>query len=166
MFDYIKIQDKMKKVLIKDKEGWKNLEKITNTKITIEEDVKIEGEGFNVYQTKQVLQAFNRGFPLKDALNLLDDEYGLEIIDLSEVTHSRNRMIVIKGRVIGTKGKTKKMIEEYTETKISVQGKTISILGRWDKINVSKEAVEMIINGCNHSTLYKWLYRNGVKDGK
>jgi len=87
----------------------------------------------------------------------LEDDYGLEIIDLGDMIKSKNRMIVIKGRVIGKGGKTKKMIEKYTDTKISVQGKTISILGRWNKINVSKEAVLMIVNGSNHSTLYRWL---------
>ena len=165
MIDFIKIPEKMKKVLIRDEKDRRNIEKLTNTIITIEEDIKIEGEGLQVYQTKQVLKAFGRGFAVKDALCLLDDDYGLEIINLPDFVKSKNRMTVIKGRIIGTKGKTKKMVEKYTETKISIQGKTVSILGKWDKIDVSKEAIMMIIDGSSHATLYKWLEQqySGVK---
>jgi len=165
MIDFIKIPDKMKKVLIRDKKGRKNIEKLTDTIISIEDDIKIEGEGFQVYQTKQVLKAFGRGFIIKDSLCLLDDDYGLEIINLPDLVKSQNRMTIVKGRLIGTGGKTKKMIEKYTETKLSIQGKTISILGKWDKINVSKEAVMMIIDGSSHVSLYKWLEKqySGVK---
>ncbi len=157
MIDFIKIPNKMKRILLKDKEGRKNVEKLTNTNITIEEQTKIEGESFGVYQAKQVLKAFGRGFSIKEALCLLDDEYGLEIIDLSDLINSRNRMKIVKGRIIGTGGKTKELIEKYTETNLSISGKTVSILGTWDKIKVSKEAVMMLIEGCSHSRLYKWL---------
>jgi ribosomal RNA assembly protein len=159
MFDFIKIPDKMKRVLIKDNKGKKNIEDLTNTKITIEDSIKIEGEGFAVYQAKQVLKAFGRGFIIKDALALLDDDYGLEIINLRDIIRSDKRIIVVKARVIGTKGKTKKMIEKYTETQLSIQGRTVSILGKWDKLNVSKEAIMMMVDGCGHTALYKWLER-------
>ena len=66
-------------------------------------------------------------------------------------------MIVLKSRIIGTKGKTKKYIEQYTNTKISIYGKTISIIGKWDKVNIAKKAILMLIEGCSHTTLYKWL---------
>ena len=157
MIDFIKIPEKMKRVLRKDEKGRRNIEKLTNTIITIEDDIKIEGEGLEVYQVKQVLKAFGRGFTVKDSLCLLDDSYGLEIISLSDLVKSTNRMAVVKGRIIGTQGKTKKLIEKYTETKLAISGKTVSILGKWDKINVSKEAAMMIIDGRSHATLYKWL---------
>ena len=159
MIDFIKIPDKMKKVLIRDKKDQRNIEKLTNTKITIGEDIKIEGEGLELYQAKQILKAFGRGFPIKDTLCILDDDFGLEIINLPDLIKSDKRMIVIKARIIGTEGKTKKLIEKYTETKIAISGKTVSIIGKWDKIDVSKEAIMKLINGCNHSTLYKWLER-------
>jgi ribosomal RNA assembly protein len=87
----------------------------------------------------------------------LDDEYGLEIIDLTEFIKSRNRMEVVKGRIIGTNGKTKKYIERYTNSKISVYGKTVSIIAKWDDITGAKEAIMMVLKGSTHQTLYRWL---------
>jgi len=162
MRDFIKIQEKRKKLLLKDKEGKRNIEKLTNTKINIKEDIEIDGEGLDLFQAKNVLKAFARGFDVKDSLCLLDDDYGLEIIDLSEFTGSKNRIMVLKGRIIGTGGKTKKSIEDHTDTKIAVLGKTISILGEWDKINVSKQAVMMLIDGCSHKKIYRWLEQHSV----
>jgi len=157
MIDFIKIPNKMKRVLIGDEKGRKKIEKLTNTKISIKEDVKIEGESFDVYQAKQVLKAFGRGFPIKEALSLLDDTYGLEIIDLSRLLNSKNRIKIIKGRIIGSGGKTKELIEKYTQTKLSISGKTVSVLGKWKKVELAKEAVMMVIDGCSHAKLYKWL---------
>jgi len=159
MIDYLKIPEIRLKILKKDEELRKKIERETGTKISINEDLKIEGESFNIYQAKQILRAFGRGFDVENCLKLLDDEYGLEIIDLTDFTRSRNRLTVIKGRVIGTKGKTKKFIEEYTKTKISVFGKTVSIIGKWENINIAKEAIMRLIRGSSHQSVYKWLER-------
>ncbi len=160
MKDFIKIPEKRKRILKKDK---RIIEESTNTKIIINDDIEIEGKSFDVFQAKQILKAYGRGFDANDSIMLLDDNCGLEIIELTEFTKSKNRLMVLKGRIIGTKGKTKKIIEEHTDTKLSVFGKTISILGKWDKIDVSKQAVMMIINGSSHKTLYKWLEKQHSK---
>jgi len=157
MRDFIKIPKKRLDELKNKRNELNKLEKLTNTKISINEDIIIDGEGINIFQTKNILKAFGRGFSIDDSLYLLDEDYSLEIIDLTEYTKSKNRMIVLKSRIIGTKGKAKKYIEEYTNTKISIYGKTISMIGKWDKINIAKEAISMLINGCSHTTLYKWL---------
>lgn len=163
MKDFVKIPKKRINLLRKNSKQFENAEELSKTKIMIEEeDIAIEGDSFDVYKTKSVIKAFGRGFDLKEALNLLDDDYGLEIINLPDLINSEKRMIVVKGRIIGNEGKTKKLIEEYTDTKIAVQGKTVSILGRWDKINLSKEAVLKLINGASHQALYRWLERNSV----
>lgn len=157
MRDFIKIPKKRLDKLKNKRSELNKLEKLTNTKISINEDIIIDGEGINIFQTKNILKAFGRGFNIDDSLYLLDEEYSLEIIDLTEYTKSKNRMTVIKSRIIGTKGKAKKYIEQYTNTKISIYGKTISIIGKWDKVNIAKKAILMLIEGCSHTTLYKWL---------
>jgi len=157
MRDFIKIPKKRLDELKSKKRELNKLQKLTNTKISINEDIIIDGEGIDIFQTKNILKAFGRGFSIDDSLYLLDEKYSLEIINLKDYTKSKNRMIVLKSRIIGTKGKTKKYIEQYTNTKISIYGKTISIIGKWDKVNIAKKAILMLIEGCSHTTLYKWL---------
>jgi len=162
MKDFIKIPQERKDILKKDKKIKEDIEEFTQTKIEVNDDVAIEGESFNVFQAKNVLKAFGRGFDVNNSLYLLEDEYGLEIIDLSEFTKSKERMATLKGRVIGTGGKTRKYIEKYADVKTCIFGKTVSIIGQWDKINIAKEAIMKIIQGCTHTTLYKWLERHSM----
>jgi len=162
MKDFIKIPQERKEILEKDSKIKENIEEFTSTKIEINDDVSIDGESFNVFQAKNVLKAFGRGFNVNDCLYLLEDEYGLEIIDLSEFTKSKERMSTLKGRIIGTGGKTRKYIEKYADVKTCIFGKTVSIIGQWDKINIAKEAIMKIIQGCTHTTLYKWLERHSM----
>ncbi|HDM05769.1 MAG TPA: hypothetical protein ENG34_00640, partial [Candidatus Aenigmarchaeota archaeon] len=66
MIDYLKIPEIRLKILKKDEELRKKIERETGTKISINEDLKIEGESFNIYQAKQILRAFGRGFNVED----------------------------------------------------------------------------------------------------
>jgi ribosomal RNA assembly protein len=159
MKDFVVIPEVRKNILKENEKIKKRLEEFTNTKIEIGNDVCIDGESFDVYQTKQVLKAFGRGFDMNDALCLLEDEYGLEVINLMTFVKSRERLKTLKGRIIGTEGKTKSYIEKYTDVKLSVFGKTVSIIGEWDKVSIAKEAITKIIKGCTHQALYKWLER-------
>jgi len=96
----------------------------------------------------------------------LNDEVsieGVEIINLSEFTKSKERLKVLKGRIIGTGGKTKKYIEKYADVKTSIFGKTVAIIGKWDKIYIAREAIMKLIQGCAHQTLYRWLERQAKK---
>lgn len=163
MKDFIKISDIRKNLLEKSEKDKKILEEFTKTKIEIEDDISIEGEPFDVYQTKQILKAFGRGFEMNDALDLLEDEYGLEVINLVDFCKTKERLKTLKGRIIGTEGKTKNYIEKYCEVKLSIFGKTVSIIGRWEKINIAREAVMKIFEGKPHQSLYRWLERLPVK---
>jgi len=164
MKDFIKIPDKRRVLLKKNEKMKETIEKMTGTKIEINDGMSIEGETLEVYQTKQVLKAFGRGFDVNDSLYLLEDEYGLEVINLTEFVKSRERLKTLKGRIIGTGGKTKEYIEKFTDVKLSVLGKTVRIIGYWEKINIAKEAVMKIIRGCTHQTLYRWLEQQSVKE--
>ncbi|MEM5794243.1 MAG: KH domain-containing protein [Candidatus Aenigmatarchaeota archaeon] len=159
MIDYIAIPEERLKILRKNKKLIEQLEKFTDSKIEINEEISIECEDpLRLMRIKEVLKAFGRGFDFNVALNLLDEDYYLEIIDIKDYSKkSRNRMITLRGRVIGTEGKTKKLIEKYADVKISIYGKTISIIGKWDKIMIAKKAIEMLLSGSLHSSVYRFL---------
>lgn len=163
MKDFIRIPQKRINILKKDDKLKERIEEFTNTKIELDDEVSIGGESVDVFQAKNIIKAFGRGFDLDDCFYLLEDEYGLDIINLSEFIKSKERLKTLKGRIIGTGGKTKKYIEKYTEVKTSIFGKTVGIIGKWDKIIVAREAIMKLIQGCSHQTLYRWLEKKAKK---
>jgi ribosomal RNA assembly protein len=151
--------------MLRNKEEWvEKIEKLSNCKISLEDqEVTIEGnDPLTVLRVKEVFIALNRGFDLNTALYLLDESYFLDIIDVKDYGKSRERQIQLKGRVIGKGGSIKKMIEEKTGTKICVHGKTISIIGKWENLQIAKKAIEMLLEGKMHSSVQKFLEKNFV----
>jgi ribosomal RNA assembly protein len=161
MIDFITLPEERIKLLRKDEKWKEQLKKFSDAKVELNDEVSIESEDpFQVLRLKEVFKAFGRGFDFDTALNLLDEEYFLEIIQIKEFSgKSRKRQVVLKGRVIGTKGKMKKMIEKYCDVKIAIYGKTISIIGKWNNLKKAKKAIEMILGGAMHATVYKFLER-------
>ncbi|MCW4043420.1 MAG: KH domain-containing protein, partial [Candidatus Bathyarchaeota archaeon] len=79
-------------------------------------------------------------------------------IDLREI-FGRNEDTIsrIKGRVIGRGGKTRQLIEELTKADVSIYGHTISLIGDYDSISIAREATLLLLEGKQHSTVYKFL---------
>ncbi len=109
---------------------------------------------------RDITMAIGRGFSPEKAFALRNEETVLEILDLRE-TFSRNENDIrrIKGRVIGREGKIRRMLEEFTNANISIYGHTISIIGDYEAFFLAREAILMLIEGKQHSTVYKFLMR-------
>ncbi|KYK24836.1 hypothetical protein AYK26_03065 [Euryarchaeota archaeon SM23-78] len=140
----------------------KELEDYSSARIEVdstEGDVTISGkDAVKLYALREVIKAIARGFSPDIARLLLKPDYMLEIISLKDYgLDNRNRLKRVKARVIGTKGKARRTIEGLTGTSISVYGKTISILGECTDVGYAKRAVELLITGSMHATVYKWL---------
>ncbi|MDO8741380.1 MAG: KH domain-containing protein [Candidatus Woesearchaeota archaeon] len=140
----------------------KALEANTNTKLNIdsrEGTVKIEGkDAIRMFNTQEVVKAIGRGFNPDIAMQLLKADYIFELIDLKDyVKDKKNHLIRLKGRVIGENGKSRRIIEELTESAICIYGKTIGIIGEAGHVSVAKRAVESLLKGSPHSTVYRWL---------
>lgn len=157
--DYVAIPEKRIKILRTNKKLLEKLEKLVDVKVRVGEEVEIDGEdSLVVLCVKNVIKAFGRGFDFDDALLLLDENYLLDIISINEYAgKSRNRMQELRGRVIGTKGKTKDIIEKLTDVKIAVQGKTVCIIGRIENVQDVKQAIEMLLQGRKHGSVYRFL---------
>ena len=63
----------------------------------------------------------------------------------------------LKGRVIGEKGKSRRVIEELTGCHISVYGKTIGIIGEASDVHLAHQAVGMLLQGSMHKTVFQFL---------
>ena len=111
-----------------------------------------------ILRARDVVLAIGRGFSPERALKLEDDDVVLDVIDLRELLGKNEREIArLKGRVIGREGKIRRLIEEMTSAKISVYGHTISMLGDYETVTAAREAIELLLKGKQHSTVYKLL---------
>lgn len=50
-----------------------------------------------------------------------------------------------------------------TGTHVSIYGKTVSIIGDMEHLQIAKEAVEMILDGARHKTVYSFLERKNKR---
>ena len=139
----------------------KEIERETKCHLDIskEGDVTITGEdGLMLFTAKEIVRAIARGFNPKLAMLLLKQDYMLEMIDMKDIAgKSQNTMERLKGRVIGTSGKSRAEIERLTDTHISIYGKTIGILGEMDSVYLARQAVAMLLEGSMHKTVYQFL---------
>jgi len=139
----------------------KDIEEATNTHIQIdsaEGDVFLTGEdALGLYTAREVIIAIGRGFNPEIAKLLLKPDYASEQLNLDDYAKTKNHEIRMKGRVIGADGKARKVIEELTESHVSVYGKTITIIGEVESVTMCKRAIEKLLAGSQHSSVYRWL---------
>lgn len=118
----------------------------------------ISKEPATLWIAEKAIDAVGRGFSPMNAVLLFQDDYALEKIDLRDFkASSKSRQQVMRGRIIGTEGKVKKIIQKYTNARIAVQGKTISIIGKAEDVIAARRAVERILSGSRQGTAFGYL---------
>ncbi len=142
--------------------------KRTRTKITVDSNtgmVIIEPEApdvppYMVMKAQEFVKAIAYGFSPERAMRVLDDDQVLVVIDLKQhVGDAPNHLQRVKGRIIGEQGRARRTIEEMTGTYISVYDNYVAIIGDYESANIAKQAIEMLIQGRQHSTVYRFLER-------
>jgi len=162
MIDFVRIPEERIKVMKADPREQRRIEQMGECKLSLhqqEQEAEIECEdGLRMMKVKDVVRAFGRGFDADEALYLLDDDYYLEIINITEfVGKDKDRVKTMKGRLIGSEGNTKKTIEKDTNCKTAIYGKTVSIIGKWDDVKAARTVIERLLFGSKHSTVYRML---------
>jgi len=136
----------------------------TGTLLTVDTDngvVVIEAETpstgpVNVMKAAEVVKAIAYGFTPEKAFKLLDDDYVLVLIDLkSRVGDSPNHLKRVKGRIIGEGGRARRTLEQMTGADIVVGDTHVAVIGEYERAMVAKEAIDMLIDGRMHSTVYR-----------
>ncbi len=140
----------------------KQIEQATKTAIAVDskegEVVITADNGLRIYEAREVIRAIARGFNPEIALLLLKTDYALEVINIIDFSgKNKNAFTRIKGRVIGSEGKSRREIERLTECSISVYGKTISIVGEIENVLNARKAVETLLEGATHARVYRFL---------
>ncbi|RBQ23106.1 hypothetical protein ALNOE001_11220 [Candidatus Methanobinarius endosymbioticus] len=165
--EYLKIpQDRVGVLIGTNGETRQKIENITETILDIdgEEGTVIVSPSENmedplgVWKTNHIVKAIGRGFNPETALKLNEDDIYLEIIKLNlYVGKSKKALARQKGRIIGKDGRTREIIISIAEVDMAVYGKTIAFIGEIENVMVAKEAIEMILNGSQHKSVYSFL---------
>jgi ribosomal RNA assembly protein len=146
----------------------REIEEKTRTKITVDstsgmviiEPAFMSTTTFELMKARDIVRAIANGFPPEKAMTLLGEDQVLIILDLKQYVGDKpNHIQRILGRVIGEEGKARRMIEEMTGTYISIYQTIIAIIGDYESANIAKTAIEMLIEGRRHSTVYTYIER-------
>ena len=114
-----------------------------------------DAEKTNPFKAVEIVMAVGRGFSPEVAMTLLKDQNTLHIIDLKEFAgRSKSGIERIKGRLIGEGGRARRNMENLSGTRISIYGKTVSVIGSVDRLRLAVDAVSSISNGSMHGAVY------------
>jgi ribosomal RNA assembly protein len=114
-----------------------------------------------LFRAKDVVTAIGRGFSPDEAFRLIRNEDSVfDMIDLRAVFGKSDSDIRrVKSRIIGMNGKTRRTIEELSEADMVVYGHTVGFIGTFEQVDVARNAVQMIIQGSEHRTVYNFLQK-------
>jgi ribosomal RNA assembly protein len=112
-----------------------------------------------LFRARDIVTAIGRGFAPEHAFRLIRDEDTVfDVVDLRAIFgRSESDIKRVKGRIIGMEGKTRKLIEELSGADVVVYGHTVGIIGTFEQANIGRTAVQMLIDGCQHHSVYKYL---------
>lgn len=170
MAEYVKIPKDRVGVLI-GREGRTKamLEKRCKVKLHVNEGggvsiVSPEEDGLAEWKAKDVVKAVGRGFNPKLAATLLKDDYVLWIVNLYDVLGRKDSDLRrIKARLIGESGKARRTVETLTDTRMSVYGRTVALIGREEDVELARKGIQMVIDGARHASVYNFLEKGGKK---
>lgn len=136
------------------------LEDKLNIKISNKgKEIFIKGTPEDEYIAEKVIDAINFGFPISDALQILDEEFLFEILNIKNYT-KRKDLTRIKARIIGTKGKTFRTLCHLTKCCFELKDNEIGIIGSAECIKNAEDAVKYLIHGSKQANVYAKLEKN------
>jgi ribosomal RNA assembly protein len=143
------------------------VEKKLSVKITIKgKQAIIEGEPVEEYEALTIIDALDFGFSIKDAIRLTDENVVFRKLPIKQFT-TRKNLEEVRGRIIGTEGKTLRAIEEVSGCGVVLHENTVGIIGEAENIEEATTALKSLIKGSKQANVYKFLERmNAAKREK
>jgi ribosomal RNA assembly protein len=82
-------------------------------------------------------------------------------VDLRDYVGKRsNQQRRIRARIIGRQGKIRKLIEQLTDTQISIYNSTVVLVGEESGLFAARQAIEMLAGGSEHGSVIGFLERD------
>jgi ribosomal RNA assembly protein len=120
-----------------------------------------DSEPTRAMKARDIVIAIGRGFSPERAMRLLKDNAYLAVLDIKFTTGKREKAALrrIRARVIGAHGRARSRIEELSGCSMSVYGSTIALIGDEEQLERGTRAVELLLKGSEHSTVFHFLAR-------
>ena len=135
------------------------IEKKLGVKITIKgKQTKIEGNPVEEYEAVMILDALDFGFSLNDAIRLTDENVAFRKLPIKQFTRRKN-LEEVRGRIIGTEGKTIRTVEEVSGCALALHQNTVGIIGPAENIEEATTALKNLIKGSKQTNVYRFLER-------
>jgi ribosomal RNA assembly protein len=140
----------------------KILEKELDVKFTFQgRELTIVGNAEKEYSAEKVVEALNFGFTMEAALMIKEEELIFEILNIKDYT-KRNDLERIRGRIIGTGGKTKKTLINLTECFIEIKENKVGIIGHPENMENATQAIVSLIKGAKQANVYAYLEHHRI----
>lgn len=141
----------------------KKLEGVLEVKITNRgKEVYIEGKAEDEFVAERVVQALDFGFPYAAAVEIKTDDLAFEILNVKEYTKQKN-LERVRGRIIGTKGKTLKVLSDLTNCYLELKDNEVGIVGEPEFIKTAEDAIISLIQGSKTGNVYSYLEKHQPK---
>lgn len=138
----------------------KILEKALKIKISVGNGfVIISGSEADEYFAERVLLAMDFPFLVEDALLLKSDDYVFDVLNIKDFT-KRNDLTVVKGRIIGKKGNTLRVLEELSEAYLALRDNSVAIISPVELADSARQAVISLIQGSKQGNVYSYLEKS------
>lgn len=122
-------------------------------------DDKVPGaDPLMVLKMRDVIRALGRGFSPEHAMRLFSDEAYFELLDIHDYTgKNKGRVRQVTARIVGSEGKTRRIIEEQTSCDLAIYGHTVGIIGELEDLGIATRAADMLLSGAEHASVYSFL---------
>lgn len=142
----------------------KHIEKKGRVKIEIDKFGQViikSKDAISIMISRKVIEAIGRGFNPEIAEKIFKDDFGYELVSFQNHITKKSDVPRLRGLIIGAGGKSRQTIERLTGTRLSVYGKTVAIIGLVSDVSKARHAVEMLLTGARHTTVYRFLEHGG-----
>lgn len=124
--------------------------------------IQFEGESYDEYAASLVFDAVDFGFNVKKALQLCDEETIFRRIHIKDHTRRKN-LADVRARLIGSHGKTRRVIETVSNCDVIIHDTEVGILGNVNDVDGAETAVISLIKGTKQTNVYRYLEKRNAQ---
>ena len=115
-------------------------------------------------KVEDIVRAIGRGFAPDAAFRLFKEDTELYIFDIYDYAgKTESHLERVKARIIGRDGRTKRVIESITGANVAIYGHTVALIADFEGMDIAKRAIDMLLSGSQHPTVYRFLEREMKK---